>query len=209
MILIIGLGNPGIEYARTRHNVGFLAIDAIAKEKHVQLTKNEHHGLTGTFFENGQKVMLVKPQTYMNLSGRCVRELADYYDVPLEDILVIYDDIDLELGQLRIRKKGSAGTHNGMRSILEELGDGGFPRVRMGIGKKPAHWDLADFVLAKIDDDAMESVEDMCAKVAQGVDFYLKQDIDVAMNRINRKPKKPVVEKPVEEPDVVEAPREA
>ena len=152
--------------------------------------------------------MLVKPQTYMNLSGLCVRELADYYDVDLEDIMVIYDDIDLELGQLRIRKKGGPGTHNGMRSIVGELGDGGFPRIRLGIGKKPQQWDLADFVLAKMDDETMDTVHTMCDQVVKAVDYYLNQDIDVAMNRINSKPKKPKKKQSGEGAENVEAPHE-
>ena len=130
MYLIIGLGNPGREYALTRHNIGFEAVDYIAGQKNVQITKDEHEGLTGVYFENGEKVMLVKPMTYMNNSGLCVEELVSYYDVTLENTLVIYDDIDLDPGKIRIRKKGSAGTHNGMRSIIYQLQDQNFPRIR-------------------------------------------------------------------------------
>ena len=144
MYLIIGLGNPGREYALTRHNIGFEAVDYIADQKNVQITKDEHEGLTGVYFENGEKVMLIKPMTYMNNSGLCVEELVSYYDVPLENTLVIYDDIDLDPGKIRIRKKGSAGTHNGMRSIIYQLQDQNFPRIRIGIGKKPPQWDLAN-----------------------------------------------------------------
>lgn len=195
MYLIIGLGNPGLQYANTRHNVGFMAVDTIAKAKNVTFMKAEHRGLTATYFHQGQKVMLVKPQTYMNLSGECVRAMADYYQVELEDVLVIYDDIDLELGVLRIRKKGSAGTHNGMRSIIKELGCGDFPRIRFGIGKKPPQWDLANFVLSRLTDEEQKKVEAMCQEAVEAVDYMIEDDIDVAMNRLNGKAKKSRAEK--------------
>ncbi len=131
----------------------------------------------------------------MNLSGECVRAMADYYQVELEDVLVIYDDIDLELGVLRIRKKGSAGTHNGMRSIIKELGCGDFPRIRFGIGKKPPQWDLANFVLSRLTDEEQKKVEAMCQEAVEAVDYMIEDDIDVAMNRLNGKAKKSRAEK--------------
>lgn len=190
MFLVIGLGNPGREYALTRHNIGFETIDYIASQKNIQITKDEHEGLTGFFFENGKKVMLVKPMTYMNNSGICVSGLVDYYDVPLEDVVVIYDDIDLNPGVVRIRKKGSAGTHNGMRSIINYLQDQNFSRIRIGIGKRPPQWDLADYVLSKFPSDEMETMRNAVILASEAVDLFVSEDIDFAMNRLNRKENK-------------------
>lgn len=187
MYLIIGLGNPGREYALTRHNIGFEAIDYIAGQKNVQITRDEHKGLTGFYFEHGEKVMLVKPMTYMNNSGECVADLADYYDVPLDNVLVIYDDIDLDPGVIRIRKRGSAGTHNGMRSILYYLQNENFPRIRIGIGKKPPQWDLAHFVLSKFGDEDLPVMREAVIQAARGVDLYITEGIEAAMNALNRK----------------------
>jgi PTH1 family peptidyl-tRNA hydrolase len=187
MYLIIGLGNPGLRYAATRHNVGFMAVEAMAAAKGLRIEKSEREGLTADFFHNGEKVKLVKPQTYMNASGRCVRQLVDYYDVPLSQVLVIYDDIDLALGNLRIRKKGGAGTHNGMRSIVTELGSGDFPRIRFGTGMVPPQWDLADFVLAKMDPDTAAAVDEMCREAVAAAEAYLNRGIDYAMNQFNHR----------------------
>jgi len=148
MHIIIGLGNPGKEYHRTRHNVGFDVLDVLSEKLNIQIAKSAMHGLIGEGFVGGEKVMLVKPQTYMNLSGQCVTALTSFYKVPMENVLVIYDDIDLPLGKLRLRANGSAGTHNGMRSIIGLLGRQDFPRLRVGVGKKPEGWELANWVLS-------------------------------------------------------------
>ena len=148
MHIIIGLGNPGKEYHRTRHNVGFDVIDVLSEKLGIALTKIAMHGLIGEGFVGGEKVILVKPQTYMNLSGQCVTELVSWYKAPMENVMVIYDDIDLPLGKLRLRQSGSAGTHNGMRSVIGLLGRQDFPRLRVGVGKKPEGWELADWVLS-------------------------------------------------------------
>ncbi|MEG0378988.1 MAG: aminoacyl-tRNA hydrolase, partial [Eubacterium sp.] len=137
-----------------------------------------------------KKVMLAKPMTYMNNSGMCVSELVDYYDVPLENVVVIYDDIDLNPGVVRIRKKGSAGTHNGMRSIIHYLQGQGFPRIRIGIGKRPPQWNLADYVLSKFLPDEMETMRDAVILASEAVDLFVNEDIDFAMNRLNRKENK-------------------
>lgn len=186
MIVVAGLGNPGLQYASTRHNVGFMTIDALAAKQHVTLNKTEHDGLTGSFFHNGEKVLLVKPQTYMNESGRCIRAIADYYNVALEDIIVIYDDVDLEQGRLRIRKKGGPGTHNGMRSIVSALGSGGFPRIRIGIGRQPAGWDLADYVLARLKGGDETVIKQAVGEAADAVILSIEKGIDLAMNRVNQ-----------------------
>lgn len=148
MHIIIGLGNPGREYQRTRHNVGFDVLDVLSEKMGIALTRSAMHGLIGEGFLEGEKVVLVKPQTYMNLSGQCVTELVSWYKPPMENVLVIYDDIDLPLGKLRLRANGSAGTHNGMRSVIGLLGRQDFPRLRVGVGQKPEGWELADWVLS-------------------------------------------------------------
>ncbi len=148
MLVVIGLGNPGSEYERTRHNVGFDVLDVFCEQEHIQLTKLDHHGLIGESGFGSGKLILVKPQTYMNNSGVCVSEVLSWYKPEPDEILVIYDDIDLPLGKLRMRRRGSAGTHNGMRSIVQLCGRDDFPRLRVGIGTKPPEWELADFVLS-------------------------------------------------------------
>lgn len=186
MIVIAGLGNPGLQYAATRHNVGFMAVDRLARDKGVAFNKSEHHGKTGFYFDGGEKVLLVKPQTYMNESGRCVREIVDYYKVDLSDLIVIYDDVDLAPGGLRIRKKGGPGTHNGMRSIVDELGSGDFPRIRIGIGSQPAGWDLADYVLSQLGGDDRRVIDDTVALAAEAAALMVEKGIDLAMNRMNK-----------------------
>lgn len=145
MYCIVGLGNPGAEYQFSRHNAGFLALDALSEELNIPVTRNQLLGVLGSGVYHAQKLILVKPLTYMNNSGQCVRAVLDYYGVPLDRLIVIYDDIDLELGSLRIRGKGSPGSHNGMKSMVQHLGSGNFPRVRIGIGR-PEH-DLVGYVL--------------------------------------------------------------
>lgn len=186
MIVIAGLGNPGLQYAATRHNVGFMAVDRLARDKGVAFNKSEHHGKTGFYFDGGEKVLLVKPQTYMNESGRCVREIVDYYKVDLSDLIVIYDDVDLAPGGLRIRKKGGPGTHNGMRSIVDELGSGDFPRIRIGIGSQPPGWDLADYVLSQLGGDDRQVIDDTVALAAEAAALMVEKGIDLAMNRMNK-----------------------
>ena len=148
MHIIVGLGNPGREYARTRHNVGFDVIDVLSEKLDIPVNRSAMHGLTGSGLVGGEKVLLVKPQTYMNLSGQCVAELAGFYKIDMSGLMIVYDDVDLPLGKVRLRASGSAGTHNGMRSIIGLLGRQDFPRLRVGVGKKPEGWELADWVLS-------------------------------------------------------------
>ena len=147
MYLIAGLGNPTREYDKTRHNVGFSVIDVLADKYNIDVSDRKHKALCGRGVIEGEKVLLVKPQTFMNLSGESIREAVDYYKIDPEDIIVIYDDISLDPGQLRIRLKGSAGGHNGLKNIIKMLGHDTFIRVRMGVGEKPKNYDLADYVL--------------------------------------------------------------
>lgn len=149
MYIIVGLGNPSKQYEGTRHNAGFMTLDVLADRYNIDISEKKHKALCGKGVIEGNKVVLLKPQTFMNLSGESVRAAADFYKVAPEEIIVIYDDISLEPGQLRVRKKGSAGGHNGMKNIIAHLGTQDFPRIRVGVGEKPAGMDLADYVLGR------------------------------------------------------------
>ena len=197
MYIIAGLGNPGKKYENTRHNIGFITLDYLAERHDIKINKIKHKALVGEGRISGQKVLLVKPQTYMNLSGESLREVMDYYKVDIEDMIVIYDDIDLPAGTVRIRKKGSAGTHNGMRSIVQHLGQD-FPRIRMGIGNE-RKGDLADFVLGGFSKEDREVLEPAVERAADSVECYIAEGIEKAMNKYNIKAKKKK-EKKAEEP---------
>ena len=186
MYVIAGLGNPGKEYEKTRHNMGFLVLDILADENGIPVTKKKHNALTGKGTIAGRQVLLVKPLTYMNDSGRSLGEIVRYYDVDPEKLIVIYDDMDMEPGTIRIRKKGSAGSHNGMRSIISHLGDGDFPRVRVGIGR-PAYDDWKDYVLNRIPGDEEKTINEGVKKAADAVTSILRNGIDRAMNEFNRR----------------------
>nr|MCR5311293.1 aminoacyl-tRNA hydrolase [Lachnospiraceae bacterium] len=160
MYIIAGLGNPGREYAGTRHNAGFMAIDELASRFGIDVSEKKHKGLIGKGVIEGNKVILLKPQTYMNSSGESLREAVDYYKIdPEEELIVIYDDISLNPGDIRVRKQGSAGGHNGMKSIIAHLGTQGYTRVRIGIGEKPPRMDLADWVLGHLTGDDLSNVQ--------------------------------------------------
>ncbi|KDR94243.1 peptidyl-tRNA hydrolase, PTH1 family [Peptoclostridium litorale DSM 5388] len=185
MYVIVGLGNPGRQYEGTRHNVGFDVIDILADENGIELKKLKHKSLVGEGRIAGQKVLLVKPQTYMNLSGEALLDIYNYYKVSPEELIVIYDDIDTDLGKLRIRKKGSAGTHNGMKSIIYNLQFDTFPRVRIGVGRPEKGRDLASFVLSRFEKDAMEDVKSVLKSASQSVEAIIKEGVDAAMNKFN------------------------
>lgn len=188
MFVIVGLGNPGKKYEKTRHNMGFLAIDKLAEKHDIKVNKLKHKALTGDGFIFGQKALLVKPQTYMNLSGESVREIVSYYDIDLENLIVIYDDFDLEIGTIRIRKKGSAGSHNGMKSIIGQIQSKDFPRIRIGIGKSGGGAEWKDFVLGKTSKQDEKLIEDAVDRAADAVGCILEKGIDKAMNEYNVKP---------------------
>ena len=198
MKIIAGLGNPGKEYENTKHNVGFLTIDILAEKYDIKVNKIKFKGLIGEGMIGTEKVILVKPQTYMNLSGQCIREIVAFYKLDMEDLVVIYDDIDLPMGNLRIRKKGSAGTHNGMRSIIYDLQDDGFPRVRVGIGGE-RKGDLANYVISGFSGDDRKLIEEAIVKAADAVACLVEDGIDRAMVDYNTK--KPKVKKQKQEPD--------
>jgi len=188
MFIIVGLGNPTSEYEGTRHNVGFAVIDAIADKYNISVTERKHRAFCGKGIIAGQKVLLVKPQTYMNLSGESVRSALDFYKVdPETEILVIYDDVSLGVGQLRIRKKGSAGGHNGIKNIIAHLGTSVFLRIKVGVGEKPKEYDLADYVLGHFSKEDKEIMKDGYKDAAEAVEMILMGDIEAAMNQFNKK----------------------
>lgn len=190
MYLIVGLGNPGKEYQNTRHNIGFDVIDVIARQENISVTEKKHKALIGKGVIAGHKVILAKPQTYMNLSGESVRSLLDYYKTDeTEEFLVVSDDISLPPGQIRIRKKGSAGGHNGLKNIIAHLGHDSFQRIKMGVGEKPNGYDLADYVLGRFDGTDRKIMDQAALTAADAVRLILAEGADAAMNVYNKKVK--------------------
>lgn len=187
MYVIVGLGNPTREYTATRHNIGFDAVTRIADDYNIALNIKKHRAICGKGYIEGQKVILAQPQTYMNLSGESVRELMDYYKITTEELIVIYDDISLDVGQLRIRAKGSAGGHNGMKNIIAHLGTQEFPRIKIGVGDKPKGWDLADYVLGRFPSEEQEMVREVLKKASDATKIIVSDGIDAAMNQYNKK----------------------
>ena len=185
MYLIVGLGNPEEEYSKRRHNMGFDTINKIAKQYNIEINKNKFQGLYESATIETKKVILVKPQTYMNLSGKCVKEIADFYKVSHEEILVIYDDMDIEPGKIKIRKKGSSGGHNGMKSIIQMLGTEEFPRIRIGIGRPKYSGDEINHVIGTIPEEEMSKLSEGIEKAKEAVIEILKNGIDSAMNKLN------------------------
>lgn len=187
MYLIIGLGNPGDKYAGTRHNIGFSTIVALADKYNISMNEKQHKAICGKGYIGGEKVLLMEPQTYMNLSGEAVRAAVDFYKLTEDDIIVIYDDISLDVGQLRIRKKGSAGGHNGIKNIIAHLGTDEFARIKVGVGNKPQGWDLADYVLGRFATEELEDVREGVSRAAAACECMIVDGIDVAMNQYNKK----------------------
>lgn len=188
MYLIVGLGNIGKEYNLTRHNIGFEVIDYLSNKFDIPVNKSDMKGSYGKGIINGEKVILLKPETYMNLSGECVRLYLDYYNIEEENLFVIYDDKDLDLGVLRIRKKGSAGSHNGMKNIIYCIDTDSFPRFRIGIGK--AERSLKHHVLSKFTEEEIDTVKEAVANASDAIVCALKNGVDVSMNQFNKKKKK-------------------
>ena len=188
MFLIVGLGNPTKQYEKTRHNIGFDVMDALADKYNISISENKHKALCGKGVIEGMKVVLAKPQTYMNLSGESVAELVNYYKLdPESELIVVFDDISLEPGNIRIRKKGSAGGHNGIKNIIANLGTDRFMRVKVGVGEKPKNWDLADYVLSPFTKDERPLVNLAIEHAAKAIEQMLNGDVDAAMNEYNRK----------------------
>ena len=187
MKLIVGLGNPTPQYEKTRHNVGFEVIDHLVEEYGIALDTAKHKGVYGKGRIEGQQVILLKPMTYMNLSGESVVQVANYFKILPEDIIVIYDDINLDVGRLRIREKGSAGGHNGIKNIIAQLGTEEFPRIRVGVGMKPPRMDLADYVLSRFGKDEQELMEMGYEKACKATALMVQDEIAQAMNQYNGK----------------------
>lgn len=185
MFLIVGLGNPGVEYAATRHNIGFDMITYLSDKYNIPVNSREGKALVGKGILAGEKVMLAQPQTYMNLSGESVRALMDYYKIDIEDLLVIYDDISLDVGQIRMRGKGSAGGHNGIKSIIQHTGTQEFARIKIGVGQKPEGGDLVKHVLGRFSREEDGMFRDVFALAEEGLLAWLREDMKSAMNKVN------------------------
>lgn len=185
LFLIIGLGNPGTKYENTRHNVGFDTVDYLSYKYGIKLSKIGFKAVYGEGLLDGSRVILVKPQTFMNLSGESIRDIVAWYKVPLERIIVIYDDIDLDMGKIRVRPKGSSGSHNGMKSVIYQLQEDDFPRVRIGIGRPPEKWDLADFVLSKFSPADREIINQSVERAASAAVMIIKNGTEKAMSSFN------------------------
>ena len=184
--LLVGLGNPGDQYENTRHNVGFMVADELAERARIPVQKLKYKALTNTATVGGQKVLIMKPVTYMNLSGEAVRQAADFYKIPPERVLVVSDDTALAVGRLRIRKGGSAGGHNGLKNIILHLGTDQFPRLRLGVGEKPhPDYDMADWVLGKFQGEDKKAMDAAVKRAADAVECILSQGLDRGMNKFN------------------------
>lgn len=191
MYIITGLGNPGKQYENTRHNIGFMVIDSIAKAHQIPVIEVKHRAQIGKGWLNGEKVILAKPLTYMNASGESVRALTDYYKIDTRtNLIVIYDDISMDIGQLRIRKKGSAGGHNGIKSIIAHLGSEEFQRIKIGVGDKGPGDDLADYVLGNFNKAERSIMEERIVDAASAVEMMIRDGADAAMNLYNKKAEK-------------------
>lgn len=187
MYVIAGLGNPGKQYEKTRHNMGFLALDYLAETEKIAVSRRRHHALMGEGEVGGERVMLVKPQTYMNDSGQALGEILRYYHLQPENLIVICDDMDLPAGAIRIRKKGGAGTHNGMKSVILHVGGEDFPRIRVGVGKsRPEEW--KNFVLNRIGSEEEERLMTAARTAGDAAKAIVRLGVDIAMNRYNRRP---------------------
>lgn len=187
MYVVVGLGNKGKKYDITRHNIGFEVVDEFARQHQIKLTKTKFKAVIGEGHIYGEKVIVVKPQTYMNLSGESVMKILDFYDLPLDNLIVVYDDIDLDTGKLRIRKKGSGGSHNGMRNIIYLLKKDAFPRVRVGVGRPSNGQNLADYVLSRFTKDEQKLLIPIVEDAVSAIETIIKDDTDLAMNRYNIK----------------------
>lgn len=185
MYLIVGLGNPEEEYSNTRHNMGFDSINKLANKYNIKISKNKFQGLYGTGMIQSEKVVLLKPQTFMNLSGISVRQFMNYYRLRNNELIVVYDDLDVERGKIKIRKQGGPGTHNGMKSVVSELGITDFPRIRVGIGYPKNKENLVDYVLEKLSEEECSILGKATNSAAEAIETILKEGIDKSMNKFN------------------------
>ena len=186
MYLIVGLGNPGRKYEDTRHNIGFDVVSRLSEQERILISEKKHRAMMGKGMIEGQKCILAMPQTFMNLSGESVRELVDYYKVDETwELIVVSDDVSLDVGKIRIRKKGSAGGHNGLKNIIANFGHDTFIRVKMGVGEKPDGWDLADHVLGRFSAEERKVVDEAAGRAVDAIRAIITQGADIAMNRYN------------------------
>lgn len=185
MLIIIGLGNPGTKFIDTRHNIGFRIIETLADKHNIKINRKKHFSFIGQGVIKGEKAILIKPQTYMNDSGKAVADILNFYKKSNEDIIVIYDDTTLDVGRLRIREKGSAGGHNGVKSIIEHTGTSTFNRIKVGVGERPVGWDLADYVLSRFSSSEEKEVDNIIKRSVEAIEVMLDQGVEVAMNRYN------------------------
>lgn len=184
--IIAGLGNPGIKYENTRHNAGFMAIETLEKKYGFSVSMHKFKALVGNINIGGKNCLVMKPETYMNLSGEAISQAMDFYKIPIENLLVIFDDISLDVGCMRIKRKGSSGGHNGIKSIIELCGGENFPRIKIGVGKKPnPDYDLADWVLSRFSDEDMKKLAEVDEKVCSAVELIAEGKISEAMNKFN------------------------
>lgn len=186
MKLIVGLGNPGKQYEHTRHNIGFVVIEELSKVLDIPLNQSKHKGLYGIGFYKGEKVLLLKPLTYMNLSGESIRAVIDYYQIEMENIVIIYDDLDLPVGKIRLRQKGSAGGHNGIKSTITHLGTQEFNRIRLGINRPPVGMKVPDYVLGRFSKEEQIAVLEAVNKSAAAIDMWLDKPFLQVMNEYNQ-----------------------
>lgn len=196
--LIVGLGNPGKTYENTRHNIGWMVVDRLAKRHGLTVSKVEHKAQTGSGLIAGNKIILAKPMTYMNLSGDSVVPLAGFYKIPPERIIVLHDDLDIPFGTLRLRKGGSSGGQNGLKHILARFGTQEIPRVRMGIGRPPGRMNPADYVMIPFRGDDVITANELIDRAADSVETWLREGMDIAMNRFNPKTKETSAPQPEE-----------
>lgn len=185
MYLIVGLGNPEPEYSKTRHNMGFDVINKLAKKYNINLNKSNFNAIYQNAIIEGEKVILVKPQTYMNSSGESVKQFVNFYKIPIENVLVIYDDMDTEIEKIRIRSKGGPGSHNGMKSLIYELNSEEFPRIRVGIGRPKNEFDRIDYVIGHINEEEYKRLEIGQNKAVDAISYFIKNGIDNTMNKYN------------------------
>ncbi|MBE7035116.1 MAG: aminoacyl-tRNA hydrolase [Ruminococcaceae bacterium] len=187
MFVIVGIGNPGRQYENTKHNIGFISLDFLSASWNIPISKIEHKALIGEGVHKGERVILVKPQTFVNLSGESVGDILRFYKVPPENLIVIYDDVNFDVGRVRIRSGGSDGGHNGMKSLIYHLHSDSFPRIRIGVGKKPEAYDLADWVLSKFTDEEIKTLSKVVDLVPDMVEEIMQNGVAGAMNRFNGK----------------------
>lgn len=187
MYFVVGLGNPGSQYDSTRHNIGFEVVERFAHDHNIKVNIKKHKALIGQGDINGEKVIVVKPQTYMNLSGESIKEILSFYKEDLNNLIIIYDDTSLALGALRIRLKGSAGGHNGIKSIIQHLGTNEFSRIKVGVGEKPPGWDLANYVLSRFEKNELQVVVQAVERASKAVEKIIQEGPTTAMNVFNTK----------------------